>query len=167
MNKILFIITIIFILNNCGGFEFVYKTNKNDFLIHNAINIGVSGDDADRVYISLRDVVGDQEDSPKYRLLVNSAKTESAVVINKDATASKFKIEYSINYDFYNLYNNCKVFNKKITTVSTYSAKAAGYSFGTDMSQKESGAQNINNNINEFISSFNQLLDTDSCVGDD
>ena len=165
MKKIVFILTIILILNNCGGFEFVYKTNKNDFLIKNTINISVDGDDADQVYASLRDMVGDKEDNPKYKLLVNSLKNESAAVINKDATASKFKIKYLINYDLYNLYKNCKVFNKEITTVSTFNAKAAGYSFGTDLSQKESAVQNINNNINEFISSLNQLLDIDSCGG--
>ena len=96
---------------------------------------------------------------------MNSLKTESAIVINKDATASKFKIKYSINYDLYNLHKNCKVLNKEINTVSTYNAKAAGYSFGTDISQKESGVQNINNNINEFISALNQLLDVNSCNG--
>ena len=165
MKKIVFILTIILILNNCGGFEFVYKTNKNDFLIKNTININVDGDDADQVYASLRDMVGDKEDNPKYKLLVNSLKNESAAVINKDATASKFKIKYLINYDLYNLYKNCKVFNKEITTVSAYNTKAAGYSFGTDLSQKESALQNINNNINEFISSLNQLLDIDSCGG--
>ena len=165
MKKTVFILTIVLILNNCGGFEFVYKTNKNDFLIKNTININVDGDDADQVYASLRDMVGDKEDNPKYKLLVNSLKNESAAVINKDATASKFKIKYLINYDLYNLYKNCKVFNKEITTVSTYNTKAAGYSFGTDLSQKESALQNINNNINEFISSLNQLLDIDSCGG--
>ena len=164
MKKTVFILSIILILNSCGGFEFVYKTNKNDFLIKNTTNINVDGDESEQVYISLRDAIGDIEDNPKYRLLVNSLKTESAIVINKDATASKFQIKYSIDYDLYNLYKNCKIFNKEVTSLSTYNAKAAGYSFGTDLSQKESSVQNIKNNIDEFISFVNQL-DINSCGG--
>ena len=49
MKKTLIILSIILILNSCGGFEFAYKTNKNDFLIINTTNINVGGDDADQV----------------------------------------------------------------------------------------------------------------------
>ena len=47
---------------------------------------------------------------PKFRLSVNSVKTETAAVISKDATATKFNVQYLINYDLYNLYKNCSVF---------------------------------------------------------
>ena len=112
MKKILYILSIILILNSCDGFEFIYKLNKNDSLIKNTTNIDIGGDDADQIYILLRDRVGNQEDSPKYKLLVHSLKTESAKVINKDATASKFNIKYSINYELYNLHKNCKIFKR-------------------------------------------------------
>ena len=166
MKKILFILTSILILKNCGGFDFVYQTNRIDFFIVNNTDINVDGDDVEQIYIALRNVIGDkEEDNPQYRLLVNSKNLESALVTNKDATASKFKIEYLINYDLYNQFKDCKILNKEILTVSVYNAKAAGYSYGTDMSQHESSVQNINNNINEFISSLNQLSSTNSCDG--
>ena len=167
MKKIVFILTIILILNNCGGFEFVYKTNKNDFLIKNTIDINVDGDDADQVYASLRDMVGDKEDNPKYKLLVNSLKTESAEVVKKDATASKFKIQFLISYVFYNVNKNCKVLNKEITTISTYSVKSSGYSFGTDFSKDESTTNNIDKNINEFIFTLTTLSSLNNCIADD
>ena len=88
-----------------------------------------------------------------------------AKAIKKDATASKFNIQFSINYDLYSLYKNCKLYSKEINTVSNYNVKSAGYSFGTDLSQRESVSQNINKNINKFISSLETLSNIDSCDG--
>ena len=105
-----------------------------------------------------------EKDFPKYKLLVNSLKTETAQAINKDATATKFSIQYLINYNLYNLYKNCKVFNKEITTTSTYNVRSEGYSFGTDLSQKESSIQAINKNIDEFIFYLNATSSLNSCV---
>ena len=110
MKKIVFIFTFFLILNNCGGFEFVYNTSDNVFLIKNVTNINVNGDDAYQIQTSLKDLIGHEENNPKYKLLVNSVKTEAADVITKDATASKFVIKYTINYELYNVFKNCKVF---------------------------------------------------------
>ena len=121
-------------------------------------------DDTVDIYVSLIEILGKPNDEfPKYRLSVDSIKTESAAVIKKDATASKFNIQYLISYDFYNLYKNCSVFQKEITTVNSYNVKSAGYSFGTDLSQKETSHQNIKKNINEFIFYLNTLSSLDKC----
>jgi hypothetical protein len=165
MKKIVFIFTFFLILNNCGGFEFVYNTSDNVFLIKNVTNINVNGDDAYQIQTSLKDLIGHEVNNPKYKLLVNSVKTEAADVITKDATASKFVIKYTINYELYNTFKNCKVFFKEITTSSTYNAKSAGYSYGTDLSQVESSIQNINKNINEFISFSNVFVELNNCSG--
>lgn len=163
MKKILFILTIFLFLNNCGGFEFVYNTSDNELLLKDTTRIIVDGDEAYRVFILLNDRIGYNEDSPKYKLLVNSIQTETAATIDKDATASKFIIKYLISYDLYNLNKNCKILNKKITTYSTYNAKSAGYSFGTSFSQKESITQNINKNITEFISFIKTFAKINNC----
>ena len=166
MKKVLLILSILFILNNCGGFEFVYKTNIKNLLIKNTTEIKVKGDDTVDVYVSLIDIFGKTDnDFPKFRLSVNSVKTESAAVISKDATATKFNIQYLISYDLYNLYKNCSIAQKEITTVSSYSVKSAGYSFGTDLSQKETSQQIIKKNINEFIFYINTLSSLDKCTG--
>ena len=41
--------------------------------------------------------------------------------------------------------------NKKITTESYYDAKSSGYSFGTDVSEKESSVNNLQSNVDEFL----------------
>ena len=41
MKKNLFIISVFLILNNCGGFEFVYKTKNNDFLTNSYSTPGI------------------------------------------------------------------------------------------------------------------------------
>ena len=95
---------------------------------------------------------------------LSSVKTETAAVISKDATATKFNVQYLINYDLYNLYKNCSVFQKEITTVNSYNVKSDGYSFGTDLSQKETSQQIIRRNINEFIFYLNTLESLDKCA---
>jgi len=164
MKNALLILSILFILNNCGGFEFVYKTNIKNFLLKNTTEINVKGDDTVDVYVSLIEILGKNDDFPKFRLSVNSVKTETAAVISKDATATKFNVQYLINYDLYNLYKNCSVFQKEITTVNSYNVKSDGYSFGTDLSQKETSQQIIRRNINEFIFYLNTLESLDKCA---
>ena len=166
MQKLSFIFFIFLILNNCGGFEFVHKTNIYDFYIKNNALLNVDGDDANKIRVVLVDKFGSHGEFPIYKLTVNSLKTESAEVIKKDATASKFKIRYLISYNFYNMNKNCKVFNKEITTLSTYSVKSSGYSFGTDFSKDESATNNIDKNINEFIFSLNALSSLKNCIAD-
>ena len=162
--KKLFLLFIFCVLNSCVGFEFAYKTNDNIFLLKDATKIGVSGDNAYDIHVSLKNLIGNNESNPKYILTVNSTKTETADSINKDATASKFIIKYSINYDLYNLFRNCKVFLKEITTTSVYNTKSAGYSFGTNLSKNESSIKNIDNNIDDFIVFSKISSDLDDCL---
>ena len=164
MIKIIFLFIFLFLLNNCSDLEFVYKKNET-FILKNLTDLNVGGEDSNDIYNSLKEKIEDnKKNDAKYKLVVNSQKTESAQVIDKDATASKFNIEYIITYEIYNLNKNCKIYKKQITTLSNYSAKSAGYSFGTDLSQKEGSIKNINKNINLFISSVNQELSSDSCT---
>ena len=162
--KKLYLLFIFIILNNCGGFEFAYKTNDNIFLLKDTTKVGVSGDSAYDIHVSLKDLIGNNQDNPKYILTVNSTKTEVADSINKDATASKFIIKYSINYDLYNLIKNCQIFYKEIATTSVYNTKSAGYSFGTNLSKNESSIKNIDNNIDDFIVFSKISSDLDGCL---
>tara|TARA_Y100000588_G_C13632685_1_gene660245 strand:- start:57 stop:554 length:498 start_codon:yes stop_codon:yes gene_type:complete len=160
-----FVLCLLFtLLNNCGNWEFVHKTNKFDYIIKDATNIIVSGNDSSSVYNALVNTIGDKEDEfPNYQLSVNSIKKESAEVIGKDATATKFSIKYSISYDLYNLYKECNILNKEVSTIGTYNAQSEGHSFGTDLSQKESSEKIIERNINEFLFFLNSLSSIDSC----
>ena len=165
MRNSFLLLGIFLILINCEGLEFVYKTNINTFFIKNNTQLVVNGDDSSQIRSVLSELIGDtNNDFPKYKLIVSSAKTEIAEVIKKDATASKFNIRFSIKYDLYNLDKNCKLYDTEIKTISRYNVKSAGYSFGTDLSQKESTAQNINKNINNFIYSLNKIQNHNSCI---
>ena len=67
------------------------------FFIKNNTEIIVSGDESSQIRGTLKSRFGNKKDDfPKYKLLVNSTKTEIAEVIKKDATASKYSIQYSI-----------------------------------------------------------------------
>ena len=96
MKNIFIVFSLFLFVLNCGGFEFVYKTNINDFLIKDLTDLSVSGDNASDVYGILNNKMGDKEDNfPNFKLLVKSIKDETAVVVKKDATASKYNIEFT------------------------------------------------------------------------
>ena len=164
MIKKLLIFALFFSLSSCGGFEFVYKLNKNLQTLNGFTDTSVNGDDSNQVYSLLKESIGDNNSSSaKYKLLVNSTRIEAAEIIEKDATASKFRITFYISYKIYYLAENCKIFDEEIKTVSFYNAKAAGYSFATDLSQKDSITQNIRKNKSEFISKLNKIKAIDVC----
>ena len=94
MKKIIFFIFGFFLLKSCADFQLVYKTNQTGFLIKNVTEITTEGDDSTEIYIKLKDKLGERGEYLKYRLEVNAEKREFAEVINKDATASKFSIEF-------------------------------------------------------------------------
>ncbi len=164
MKKNLFLLGLLLILSSCEGLEFVYKTNIDAFFIKNNAEIVVEGDSASQIHAGLRSAIGtNKDDFPKYKIFASSIKTEIAEVIKKDATASKFNIKYLISYDIYNLYKGCRLYLKEISTVSSYNVKSAGYSFGTDLSEKESITNNIDKNISKFIYFLNEIKNVNSC----
>ena len=165
MIKKLLIFVLFFLLVGCGNLEFVYKLNKNLQTLNGFTDTSVNGDDSNQVYSLLKESIGDNSSSnAKYKLLVNSTKIEAAEIIEKDATASKFRITFYISYKIYYLAENCKIFDEEIKTVSFYSAKAAGYSFATDLSKNDSISQNISKNKDEFFSKLNKIEAIDSCA---
>ena len=58
MKNNLFFLLIFLILNNCGGFEFVYKTNINMFFIKNDTEIVVDGDGSSQIRVALKNIIG-------------------------------------------------------------------------------------------------------------
>ena len=150
-------------LINCANLEFVYKMDKGVIETKNSVVFSVSGDDYSDIKNYITRIFGEPSESPMYRLIVSSKKFEKAEVIEGDATASKFKIEYEISYNFYNLEKNCKIIDSEIITQDSYYAKSAGYSFGTDLSKNETAKTIRNNNVDQFISSLNKKSNLDDC----
>lgn len=164
MKKNILVVIALLLLNNCGKLEFVYKIEENILFLNKKTLVNVSGDDADLIQGFLNGKIGNTEDDePEYKLIVNSSKKITAEVIEKDATASKFRTRYTISYYLFNLSEKCDILDKKITTVGVFNAKSAGYSFGTDFSKKESSKQSINKNLNEFMTSLHQVTLIDGC----
>ena len=90
--------------------------------------------------------------------------TEAPSVIEKDATASKFNIEYKINYYLKNRKEkNCTIISRSIRTNSSYDSKSEGYSFGSDFSEKEVSIKIIHSNIDDFMHDLSILKTNFSC----
>ncbi len=51
-----------------------------------------------------------------------------------------------------NINKKCIIFEKNILTNNLYDAKSAGYSFGTDLAEKELSTKNLRSNIDQFLS---------------
>ena len=152
INRFLFCL-IIFLLLGCSNLEFVYNYQDSIKYFHKKTLVSTSGDDSDVLSSYINSRLKGNTDSKKaiYSLVVKSDKDVVASVIKKDATASKFQIKYNIFYKLRNNSKNCMLINKKITTESYYDAKSSGYSFGTDVSEKESSANNLQSNVDEFL----------------
>ena len=163
---ILSIITVLFV-TNCANLQFVYKDNKQVNELKNNTNLIISGDEADEVYSYIVKILeSSNSKNPNYKLSINSARIDKALVVEKDATASKFSIEYDIAYSLYNINKNCKIIEAIIITKDFYNAKSAGYSFGTDLSKKETQIKIISKNIDQFISSVDRYGDLNNCNGE-
>jgi len=167
MKKYILLIVAMLFLANCTNLEFVYKYSKQIGELKNNTNLIISGDESDEIYSYIIGVLGQTNDiNSNYKLLISSERIDEAQVIEKDATASKFSIKYNIIYNLYNLNKNCKLVETIIITKDSYDAKSAGYSFGTDLSKKETRTKIISKNIDQFISSIDRYGDLDNCNGE-
>ena len=144
MAKYILLIIIILFVANCENLEFVYKSSKQVNELKKNTSLIISGDDSDEIYGYITGILeSPNTENPNYKLLINSTRIEEAQVIEKDATASKFSIKYNIIYNLDNVNKNCKIMEMIITTKDSYDAKSAGYSFGTDLSKKETNTKNL------------------------
>ena len=153
MIKRIFIITSLFVLIiSCSGLDFVYNTS---FQISNKINentlLSISGDNKDIINSYLLNKIGEAGSNPAYALSIVSSGVIEATVIETDATASKFMIKHDLKYILNNISKNCIAFEKNISTKNLYDAKSAGYSFGTDLAEKELSKKNLHSNIDQFL----------------
>ena len=162
--KHILLIAIMFFVTNCVNFELVYKSHKQTEELKNNTDFAIAGDESNEVYSYIVSVLGSKNNvNPNFKLSINSSRIEEAQVIEKDATASKFSIKYNIIYNLYNINKNCEILEKEIITIDSYDSKSAGYSFGTDLSKKETRAKIISKNIDQFISFIDRYDDLKKC----
>ena len=154
MIKRIFFITSLFVLIiSCSSLDFVYNTS---FITTNNISentlLSISGDNKDTINSYLLSKIGEAGNNPTHALSIVSSGVIEATVVEIDATASKFMIKHDLKYTLNNISKNCIVFEKNILTTNLYDAKSAGYSFGTDLAEKELSTKNLHSNIDQFLS---------------
>ena len=153
INKII-IILIFPLLVNCSDIEFVYKNPESLNFLEEKTQLSINGDDKPTIKDLLKNKLGSINDDPVFHLVVNSKKIVNALIVDKDATASKFDITYNLDYNLRNLKEDCLIISKTISTKSSYDSKSAGYSFGTDISEKETSIKNLESNLNKFLNNL-------------
>ena len=162
--KVFYSFFILFFISGCANFEFVYAPQNDNSKLKKDIHLSVVGDDSTEVYDALSSYLGNKpKEKASYELYVSSTRADTAQVIEKDATASKFKIDYKIEYNLYSLQKNCSVYKKTIFTENSYESKSEGYSFGTDFSRKETAKLTINESVRSFVSSLATISELSVC----
>ena len=154
-------------ISGCANLEFAYKTNKSVLKISGLTYLFVEGSEAGDIYsYTVSRIGGNNEASFKYKLLVSSRKTILAEVIEKDATASKFSIEYTIVYSLFNAQKGCKIFATEISNKDFYDSVSEGYSFGSDFAKEEISKKIIYKNIDQFLYEAGEITDLKECVSE-
>ena len=164
IKRIFFLIPLLVLIISCSGFKFVYDSDNYDIKKLNKKTLySISGDDKDIINSYLSSKIGRAESNPFYVLSIVSSGSVEAAVIEIDATASKFMIKHDLKYKLDNINKKCTVFEKDILTKNSYDAKSAGYSFGTDLAEKELSTKNIHSNIDQFINELSTKFDYLEC----
>lgn len=166
VKKFSYIPIFLFILG-CSGFEFIYdKSPILEALTSNTV-FSVEGDDTQIIKSYLRERLGYSKDNNSYIIKTGSKKIETNLVIEKDATASKININHKIDYTLIMAEDNCIILEKNFSTKSTYDSKSSGYNFGTDISKADISQQNIENNIEKFLTFISTNIDILECSNED
>ena len=150
IKRIFFLISLLVLLISCSGFEFVYSVAGSDKIKEKTL-FSISGDNKEIVNSYLLSKIGRAGSDPAYILSIISSESIEAAVIEVDATASKFMIKHDLKYTLNSVKKNCVIFEKNILTKNLYDAKSAGYSFGTDLAEKELSTKNLRSNIDQFL----------------
>ena len=150
IKRIFFLISLLVLIISCSGFEFVYNATSFDKIKEKTL-LSISGDNKEIINRYLLSKVGEAGNNPTYALSIVSNSVIEATVIKIDATASKFMIKHDLKYTLNNISKNCITFEKKILTKNLFDAKSAGYSFGTDLAEKELSIKNLHSNIDQFL----------------
>ena len=150
IKRIFFLISLLVLIISCSGFEFVYNIASFDKIKEKTL-FSISGDNKEIINSYLSSKIGRVESNPSYILSIVSSGSIEAAVIEIDATASKFMIKHDLKYTFNNMNKNCITFEKNISTKNLFDAKSSGYSFGTDLAEKELSTKNLHYNIDQFL----------------
>jgi len=155
-NLVVLLFVFVFGIYSCTNLKFVHKSYDESNIPKNQIKFTVYGKDRDIIINYLKKNIGDPDNKHKFLLTINSSKNSKALVIDKDATASKIEVEYVMSYNLINIQENCIISNQTLSTKSSYNTKSSGYSFGTDIAETELSVKNIELNVERFLNTLSQ-----------
>ena len=168
VKRIFFLIPLLVLIISCSDFEFVHRADNYYIQKFNEKTLfSISGDNKEIINSHLSSKLGEAGSDPAYILSIVSSGSIEATVVKIDATASKFMIKHNLKYTLNNVKKNCVIFEKNILTNNLYDAKSAGYSFGTDLAEKELSTKNLHSNIDQFISELSINYDYLECKNED
>ena len=152
IKRIFFFTSLLVLVISCSSFEYVYNSSESaGYGIKYKTLLSISGDNKNVINSYLLNKIGEVGSDPIYTLSIVSNGLIEAAVIEVDATASKFIIKHDLIYVLNSMPNNCILFEKNILTENSYDSKSAGYSFGTDLAEKELSTKNLHSNIDRFL----------------
>jgi len=151
------------IICSCSGWEFTLKNalpnplKEKTEIFQNKNN--------SFVYQYIKQELGSSKNN-NYKLVISFKKNTSNLVTQKDQTASKIEISYLINYLVQDKKKACDVYNKEFKASSYYNSKSSGYSFGTDLSKKNTEESVIKKNIDMFFQDLSNNYGDLACLNE-
>tara|TARA_B110000438_G_scaffold297848_1_gene344929 strand:- start:2582 stop:3085 length:504 start_codon:yes stop_codon:yes gene_type:complete len=157
---LLFLFLIIF---SCSSWEFVYKDALPNPLKGKTEIFQNTTNSFAYQYLKQR---LDNSQNSNYKLIVSFTKKTANLITKKDQTASKIEISYLISYLVKDKKKQCDVYNKKFKTNSYYNSKSSGYSFGTDLSKKNTEESVVKKNIDMFFQDLSNNHQDLNCLNE-
>ena len=158
---------LIFIFIGCSGFEFVYQNSPIINKIKENAIYEISGDNRETLTSQFHNYLGHPNYIGDYVIKINSELTETPIVIEQDASASKIEIVHNIRYELKQKNSGCIIFLKEITSRAAYNQRSSGYNFTSDFSKEETIINNLDTNLNLFLRSLRSELNELKCVDED
>ena len=138
---------------SCSGVEFVLKDDNQTNPLNNKTILLTDKNTEELFARGLYSFFGNN-DSYEYILKTKFLETKENRVVNNNQVAEKIEYTLKVVYDLFYKTNECKIFNKTVTTRFYFTPKSGGYNFGSEKSFDKLYEKSINQNINSFIESL-------------
>tara|TARA_Y100001970_G_scaffold87544_1_gene110514 strand:- start:12238 stop:12720 length:483 start_codon:yes stop_codon:yes gene_type:complete len=150
MTRGLFLPLIIFFLFSCSGVDFVLEKDDNRNRFKNKTLIVHEGENEQRFLGELFSYFGSGK-GHDYILVTKFVESKNNIVVKKNQVAERVDYVLEVDYDLFYKKQDCRLFNKKISSTFSFLPKSFGYNFGADQSLNRLYSTSIKKNINNFV----------------
>ena len=151
MLKIVYLFLLSLTLFNCSSFEMVYGDKKNLESLNENTKLEITGDDSSLIRTALKREIGNTKEISKMNLEVSSIKNIRKSITEKNQITTQYEIEYNINYLLTRDDGMCVLANFYNEVKSSYASKSSGFSYGSDVEERETKKDLVNLSINNFF----------------